>query len=437
MFHGEACRTAMAGQTEARVRGRRRRRRLRLATLAGFAVLLTVPAVAFGLTWTSASVDTAAGLPLFGSACPSATECVFVDAAGQETTVNPSSPGSASTTMLDRGTALTSVACPSTTQCTAVDFFGREVTFDPSHSPATITSFAALKPLGVNIALESVACPSASLCVAVGEHNAGVLFNPTSPGGATTAAIGAGQFLGAVSCPTSASSCVAVGEENGNGWEFQFSTSTLALTSTATEIDPGNHLRAVTCITLTECVAGDNASVPQEVYFDSTAGTVTTTAAIDSGAPPTTLISAITCTAPSSCVAIDNHVNEISFNAATGTDTVTTLGGVVASAHQPRLRQRHALRGGRRRGRGDPVHGRTGVRRVDHVGRHERRAARRGLHVDGRMHRRRRRGSRGDLQPGLARRSLAHHDRYGHRQPAHGRRLPLHDAVHGGRLRRR
>jgi hypothetical protein len=48
----------------------------------------------------------------------------------REVTFDPSSPGNPSSAPIDGHTSLSSLACPSATQCTAVDAAGDEVTFN-------------------------------------------------------------------------------------------------------------------------------------------------------------------------------------------------------------------------------------------------------------------------------------------------------------------
>jgi hypothetical protein len=118
------------------------------------------------------------GIALDGVACPSASQCTAVDAAGREVTFNPASPGTPTPAAVDSGKALFGIACPTTAQCTAGDSFGREVTFNPL-APGTPTLTVVASSYYY---LNAIACPSTTQCTAVNDDGQQVTFNPQSQG---------------------------------------------------------------------------------------------------------------------------------------------------------------------------------------------------------------------------------------------------------------
>ena len=97
--------------------------------------------------------------------------------------------------------ALTGVACPTASQCTAVDAAGNAVTFAP-----TSPSEASTAPIAAGQPLSDVSCPTTSWCVAVGPGGDAFEGNPT---GSQWTAEPIGELLSHVVC-ASPSGCVAV-----------------------------------------------------------------------------------------------------------------------------------------------------------------------------------------------------------------------------------
>ncbi|MFL5859611.1 MAG: hypothetical protein ACJ780_02360, partial [Solirubrobacteraceae bacterium] len=102
------------------------------------------------------------------------------------------------------GPALTALACPSATLCVAVDAAGGAVAFNPS-APAPQT------PVTIDTTLVTdVSCSSAARCVAVDAGGREVTFNPMDLGAAVATAVDPGEILFSVSCPPGGSACAAV-----------------------------------------------------------------------------------------------------------------------------------------------------------------------------------------------------------------------------------
>src|SRR5438067_681499 len=158
----------------------RRRRRGRIAVGLSMAVLLGAPVPAQAArSWSGPiALDHNGGRALKAVACPSASQCTGVDAAGREVTFNPTAPGTPTPALIDVGGDLRGVACPSASQCTAVDQKGREVTFNPTApgtpTPVTIDS-------GANLVPNAGASPSASPSTAGGGEGREADLDATAP----------------------------------------------------------------------------------------------------------------------------------------------------------------------------------------------------------------------------------------------------------------
>ena len=141
--------------------------------------------------------------PSLAVACPSASRCVVVDAAGREITFDPASPGNPMPAAIDAGNNLTAVDCVTAAYCTAIDDAGNQVTFDPA-SPATATLVA----ITHGHQLYDLACPIASTCVAVDNASEAFEADPSLVGWTVERIAGADSLTG-VACPT-VWRCVAV-----------------------------------------------------------------------------------------------------------------------------------------------------------------------------------------------------------------------------------
>jgi hypothetical protein len=140
-------------------------------------------------------------------ACPSVVQCTFVDGGGTEVTFDPLHPRRLKQFLISDGDVFFGFACPSSTECVGADYAG-EVTFDPqrpraSH-PVTIAhgqSFGAL------------ACPRVTQCTEVDTTQHEATFDPILPGRPRVARVeryvNRDNYYPALACP-SAIQCVGV-----------------------------------------------------------------------------------------------------------------------------------------------------------------------------------------------------------------------------------
>ncbi len=168
------------------------------------------------------------------------------------------------------GINLVGVSCPSNGLCVAIDNNGNAVTSsDPTGGAAAwnVTNVdGSVGPDSNGPRLTAVSCPSSGLCVAV--DSGGNVVTSTNPtGGATAWKVThlSVDILTAVSCPSS-SLCVAVGERAGAGGNVVTSSDptggVAAWTVTQVQglppfVPSGNVLSSISCSSNTFCVAGD------------------------------------------------------------------------------------------------------------------------------------------------------------------------------------
>jgi hypothetical protein len=255
---------------------------------------------------------------LTGVACPSATQCTAVDAAGQELTFDPSSSGRhrlGQIVLTQRYHFLDAVACPSARECVAVDRHGSEITFDPrapGHPHAAeIDSVGFGNGYGVP-ALTSIACVSSSQCTAVDNQGDFVTFDPFAPRHRDGQTIDTPDdsytpppSLRAVVCP-SATRCVAV-DSYGDALTF-------AAWGSANDVDTTqmqtNGLKTIACLTTARCVTTDDA---QSFDFDTHADFGPNGHTIDRDHR----IRALACPSATECTAVDDGGFEVTFDPAT------------------------------------------------------------------------------------------------------------------------
>jgi hypothetical protein len=276
-------------------------------------------------------------------ACPSHSECVAGNEAGQEVTFNPLSPGTPTpSSILPAGdrSGVAGIACPSVSQCTATltgSIYSdvNAVTFNPL-SPGTTTpvTFAGSGSSGP-VPWWGISCPSPNQCTAV-DGSAVVTFNPASPGTPTPTAMAGSGYLDRIAC-ASTSQCTAVGAANetigGGGAEVTFDPAAPG-TLTPGALTSDVALQGIACPSASRCDAvgepfGVFSGSAAEVSFDPTSpGTPAPTTLAKGGA------SAVACPSPTQCTAlvyvsgVINSSMEITFNPASpGTPTPTRIGG--------------------------------------------------------------------------------------------------------------
>jgi len=185
-------------------------------------------------------------------------------------------------TGVSSGADIGSVSCPSVKFCAAVDHYSEALAFNGTRWSAPVIMGPSGNPLA------SVSCPSAKFCVAVSEvvdvsYYNGRAWSAPKPAGNTgainghswSAPVAIGEFLTAVSCP-STRFCAAVDSSgsivgyNGKTWTSPVTidrTSILAILTPGAakgtvrniDPDPGAGLEAVSCASTAFCVATDQA----------------------------------------------------------------------------------------------------------------------------------------------------------------------------------
>ena len=242
-----------------------------------------------------------AGGYLSATSCPSANSCVAVgeDAGGQPFVLagDPSTWSTAQAKAITLGNSfgttsylrnsLDSVTCSSSTSCVAVGSDRNDEPVVVSGNPATWRAAQvreiALSAPGKYSYLDAVACTSSTWCVAVGRVRGEPLVlagDPSTWGAAQAREIklgdafgtGHGNYLNAVTC-SSSTACVAVGEDgnaqplvlagNPSTWGAAQAKEIALGNSLGTPDYPAaNSLHSVTCSSPTSCVAvGEDANV--------------------------------------------------------------------------------------------------------------------------------------------------------------------------------
>lgn len=165
---------------------------------------------------TSGHVAKVTSLPafigLYGISCPSATACYAVgydnaDGADAVTTITNGVAG-APAEVSGGGEWLNSISCPTTTRCYAAGL----VNYNPSIVPITSGTPGTAVTIPDAWYVNGIDCTSASNCVAAGENSdeQGILGNLVNGKIAPTTVVSGTEYLYGVACGT-ASSCVATG----------------------------------------------------------------------------------------------------------------------------------------------------------------------------------------------------------------------------------
>jgi photosystem II stability/assembly factor-like uncharacterized protein len=220
---------------------------------------------------------------LFAMSCPSTSICVGVGNGGLVWTTS-NGGGTWSSQTINGGNYLDGVSCPSTTVCFAVGFGGSA--FTSGNGGTTWTALSS----GTTASLYAISCPSTTTCFAVGE--AGTHLRTTDGGTTWTPLSGGSQaFLTGISCP-SVTTCWTVGQygnymstsDGGATWSFPSST--------------GVTLSAISCAAPSQCVA---TRVDGEVliFSSGTFGPSSTTA--------TGALFAVSCPVAGVCFAVGDY----------------------------------------------------------------------------------------------------------------------------------
>jgi hypothetical protein len=248
-------------------------------------------------------------------ACPSATECIVIGG-GQEAAFNPQSPGSPAAVTIDAaaGMTLSRLACPTVTQCTAVDNGGRQLTFNPV-SPGSPT--AVLIDPGTKLGLEDIACPSTSQCTAIDVEGKELTFDPASTAAPSTAILVPTSTPNRIACPT-LTQCTAV---DSNGRELTFNPQApVAPTPVKIDAEQINVFLGITCRSISSCTATSEGG--RAVTFNPQSP-ATAPVVVDDRSPggdrigQNSGVSAVSCSGPATCTAVDGNGQELTFNPAT------------------------------------------------------------------------------------------------------------------------
>jgi hypothetical protein len=247
-------------------------------------------------------------------ACPSVTQCTAITEENQAFTFDPADPDVSSPLLLESGASpdqlgprIFALACVSTTLCVADDVTGDVITFDPNSTAAPVVT-----PLSA-VAWDSVVCPSATQCTVAGDGEEAT-FDPTSPAAATEAAIAPSkrQLVG-LACPSDVQCTVL--DELGDQLTFDPQTPP-ATVPTAYGVAPPSQ-DAIACASTTQCAV--TTSDGKESTFDPATPTaklhLTKIDKPHTGGGPgqTKGVTALSCPATTSCVAVDSGGRAIAF----------------------------------------------------------------------------------------------------------------------------
>jgi hypothetical protein len=298
--------------------------------------VIATTASAATLTWSAPRpIDTTLGQSLLHVQCPSATECVALDANGRAVDFDPAS-GKSSVPVQVASTAVqaaggqdtTALACASPSQCTAITASNQAYTFDPAapetSSPLQLESAAAPSPDQPGPMIFGLACPSTTLCVAADTTGNAITFDPNSSAAPAVTPLFAVVYT-SVACPSATQCTVA-----GGGDEATFDPTSPAAAKAATIEQGKRQMIDLACPSNVQCTALDQDG--GEVTFDPQTPPATAASAAWVG---TTLAEWIACGSTTQCTVIAPKGKESTFNPTTPTpalvsakvDTSNTGGG--------------------------------------------------------------------------------------------------------------
>lgn len=284
-----------------------------------------------------------------GVSCPSISLCVAVGATDVLTATDPSAGASAWTkTTPGQGNFFYAVSCPSVSLC-VVGGGGASIHGGPTILTSTdpnggASSWSSAPVASGNEIVDAVSCPSVSLCVAT--TNVGDVFTSTNPaGGANTwkkTTVDKGAYLDQVSCP-SVSLCVASDSKvagNSNVASKILTTTNPtggASAWTKATIDQGNTLNAVSCASVSLCVAGDSNGNILTATDPTGGASAWTKARVVRPGPNGNSLTSVSCPSVSLCVASDGNGNIFTSTDPTGGATTWTGAAVDVPGCAPPL----------------------------------------------------------------------------------------------------
>ncbi|MGA9857049.1 MAG: hypothetical protein WBQ18_04250 [Solirubrobacteraceae bacterium] len=246
------------------------------------------------------------GSAISAVACAQPGTCVAATQAGSVVTFDSGTPAYSAPQRIDSQPP-TGLTCVNAGLCVAVDGAGNRITFNPGNPVAAITS--AIDP---GHSFTGVACvPQSTECVGVDATGYAVTFDASAGGGGTPMAIDTGLKLIAVTCVPpglAQDTCVAIDSADK---EIQFTIDTVNQTPTVGAIQTvdstANSLTAVSCPSITQCLAFDN--VGHEMSTNPQAPATPQTTVLDPGQA----IVAATCPSAQQCDAVDIAGNALVF----------------------------------------------------------------------------------------------------------------------------
>jgi hypothetical protein len=288
-----------------------------LAVLCGLGLTAST-ASATTIRWSAArTVDTSLGQSLLHVQCPSVSECVAVDDNGRAINFDPAAGRSSLPVQVAAGQVPTALACPSATQCTTITTANQAYTFDPA-APQASSAFV-LEPTSTSPndeppTTDGLACPSTSACVATDTQGNVITFDPGSTAAPELTSLGP-EAWSAVACP-SATQCTVAGD----GVEATFDPSSPTGT-VPVRVEPGtSQIIDLACSSRAQCTALDGAG--GAVTFNPQAPP---TAPPDRAAIGGGSADAIACGATTQCTIVAENGKEFTFDPATPTPPVQSV----------------------------------------------------------------------------------------------------------------
>jgi len=290
-----------------------------VVTLCALVLAVAAPAgSAATLTWSAPRpIDTALGQSLVAVQCPSATACIALDDNGRALTFDPTTRKSSAPVQVAGAQLPTALACSSATQCTVVTSTNQAYTFDPAapktSSPLLLESATPPSPDQQGPAIFGLACASATLCVAADTNGNAITFNPSSTAAPVVTALFA-VVWSSVACPSTTQCTVA-----GDGDEATFDPTSPAAAEAVTIEQGKRQILDLACPSDVQCTALDKDG--GEVTFNPQMPPTAAPTAVGFG---TSLVVAIACGSTTQCTVIAPNGKEFTFDPATPTSTVVS-----------------------------------------------------------------------------------------------------------------
>src|SRR5579875_3518572 len=292
----------------------------RAASRAALAAMLLCVSGSLGLpAWADASVSwsgaiaidrQAQGVPLNRLACPSTSQCTAVDGQGHAVTFDPQSPKTVISAVVTTHDP-TAIACPSITQCTVVDVSGDASTFDPESS-------AGATPVQIDAGAIpiSLACPSTTQCTLVDVNGQALTFNPQALNTAPRPiSLDPNHVLISVQCPGASTTwCVAV-DTSGRALAFDPTGHYSAQPPVQIDSSTSNSVQAAACSPVSDqCALVDNAANGVAFTAPSRQAPAPGSSGTAEYGPNAAVPTALFCPADGTCVAVDGHGSESTFD---------------------------------------------------------------------------------------------------------------------------